>query len=197
MLYWTPSIICLIFYIYFCVLYSTCFVCPPAPHIPLCRRMLVSWGRTQDLCDFGIALPVRRSKHSDISHPIYFTFSFLSVHLVSKTMWRLFEKVLLCTWETSPYRRLPQAACSWAPRWRSSWRSPPQPPQSGSVFPEICNNSVANSFEIFRLATLQGKSHICIPFLGIPRPQSQFPHSCVCERFIYPQDWSTYFLAAE
>ncbi len=25
----------------------------------------------------------------------------------------------------------------------------------------------------------------------IPRPQSQFPHSCVCERFIYSQDRST------
>ncbi len=24
-----------------------------------------------------------------------------------------------------------------------------------------------------------------IPFLGIARPQSQFPHSCVCERIIY------------
>ncbi len=37
------------------------------------------------------------------------------------------------------------------------------------------------------LATLQGKSHLCIPFLGIAGPQSQFPHSCVCERFyIFP-----------
>jgi hypothetical protein len=27
--------------------------------------------------------------------------------------------------------------------------------------------------------TLQRKSHICIPFLGIAPPQSQFPHSCV------------------
>jgi hypothetical protein len=29
--------------------------------------------------------------------------------------------------------------------------------------------------------TLQGKSQLCIPFLGIARPQSQFPHSCVYE----------------
>ncbi len=29
------------------------------------------------------------------------------------------------------------------------------------------------------------------------RPQSQFPRSCVCERFIYSQDRSTYFPAAE
>ncbi len=36
--------------------------------------------------------------------------------------------------------------------------------------------------------TLQGKSHLWIPFLGIVRPQSQFPHSCAFERFIYSQD---------
>jgi hypothetical protein len=41
---------------------------------------------------------------------------------------------------------------------------------------------------------LQRKSHLCIAFLGIARPQSQCPHSCVCERFIYYQDLSTYFL---
>ncbi len=43
----------------------------------------------------------------------------------------------------------------------------------------------------FNLRTiLQRKSHLCIPFLGIARPQSQFP--CVCERFIYSQDQSTH-----
>jgi hypothetical protein len=41
---------------------------------------------------------------------------------------------------------------------------------------------------------LQRKFRLYIPFLGIARPQPQFPHSCVCERFIYSQDWSTYFL---
>jgi hypothetical protein len=30
------------------------------------------------------------------------------------------------------------------------------------------------------------------PEKGIALPQSQFPHSCVCERFIYSQDRSTY-----
>ncbi len=45
--------------------------------------------------------------------------------------------------------------------------------------------------------TLQGKSHLSISYLGIVRPQSQFPHSCVCERFIYSQDRSIYFPAAE
>ncbi len=33
--------------------------------------------------------------------------------------------------------------------------------------------------------TLQGKSHLYIPLGGIAQPQSQFLHSCVCERFIY------------
>jgi hypothetical protein len=32
--------------------------------------------------------------------------------------------------------------------------------------------------------------HLCIPFLEIARPQSQFPYSCVYERFIYSQDRS-------
>ncbi len=36
----------------------------------------------------------------------------------------------------------------------------------------------------FSISTLQQKSHLCIPFLGIA--QLQFPHSCVCEWFIFP-----------
>jgi len=32
-----------------------------------------------------------------------------------------------------------------------------------------------------------------IPRKGISGPQSQFPHSCVCERFIFSQVRSTYF----
>jgi hypothetical protein len=34
-----------------------------------------------------------------------------------------------------------------------------------------------------------------IPRKGIARPQSQFPHSCVCERFIYSHDRSAYSAA--
>jgi hypothetical protein len=41
---------------------------------------------------------------------------------------------------------------------------------------------------------LQRKSYLCIPFLGMARPQPQFPHSCVCEQLIYSQERSTYFL---
>jgi hypothetical protein len=45
--------------------------------------------------------------------------------------------------------------------------------------------------------SLQRKSYLFIPFLGIARPQSQFPHSCDCERFVYSQDRSTDSPAAE
>ncbi len=33
--------------------------------------------------------------------------------------------------------------------------------------------------DIIYSAALPQNSHVCIPFLGIARPQSQFPHSCV------------------
>ncbi len=57
------------------------------------------------------------------------------------------------------------------------------PPFLGPVYearPIDCYSSWPPSF----VAALQRKSHLCIPFLGIARPQPQFPHSCVCERFI-------------
>jgi hypothetical protein len=44
---------------------------------------------------------------------------------------------------------------------------------------------------------LQQESHKYIPRKENARPQSQFPHSCVCERFIYSQDRPTYFPAAK
>ncbi len=36
-----------------------------------------------------------------------------------------------------------------------------------------------------------------IPIKGIARPQSQFSHSCVCERFIYSHDRSAYSAAGK
>jgi hypothetical protein len=36
-----------------------------------------------------------------------------------------------------------------------------------------------------------------IPRKGIARPQFQFPHSCVCEQFIYSQDRSAYSAAGK
>ncbi len=38
------------------------------------------------------------------------------------------------------------------------------------------------------------RSHLCIPFLGSARHQSQFPYSCVWGRFIFTEDRSTYSL---
>jgi hypothetical protein len=38
------------------------------------------------------------------------------------------------------------------------------------------------------------KTSLCIPFLGIERPRSQIPLSCVCGRFINSQDRPTNFL---
>jgi hypothetical protein len=47
---------------------------------------------------------------------------------------------------------------------------------------------------IVLFTALQRQFRLYIPLLGIAWPQPQFPHSCVCERFIYSQDRSTYFL---
>ncbi len=41
-----------------------------------------------------------------------------------------------------------------------------------------------------RETTLQRKFETDIPRKGIARPQSQFPHSCVCQRIIYFHDRS-------
>jgi hypothetical protein len=53
---------------------------------------------------------------------------------------------------------------------------------------------VAHEEWLCTFTTLQRKLHLYIPFLGIAPPQYQFPHLCVCERFIYSHDQSTYFL---
>jgi hypothetical protein len=42
------------------------------------------------------------------------------------------------------------------------------------------------------LPALQRNFDLCIPRNGIARPQSRFPHSCVCERSTYSQDRSIY-----
>ncbi len=47
------------------------------------------------------------------------------------------------------------------------------------------HNTACDMYLFGDVTTLQRKFYLCIPFLRIARPQSQFPHSCVCERFIY------------
>jgi hypothetical protein len=73
------------------------------------------------------------------------------------------------------------------PRGRIRGKSLPPPP--------LHNRSAILSF-LKRNGTLQRISHLCIPRKGITRPQSHFPRSCICERFIYSQDRSTYFPAS-
>ena len=41
---------------------------------------------------------------------------------------------------------------------------------------------------------MQRKSNYVFPEKGIAQPQSQFPHSCVCEQFIFSQDRPHIFL---
>ncbi len=41
------------------------------------------------------------------------------------------------------------------------------------------------------------ETHLCILRKGMARPQSQFAHSCVSERFMYSWNRSTYFPKAE
>ncbi len=42
---------------------------------------------------------------------------------------------------------------------------------------------------------LQRKSYLCTSRTGIARHQAQFPHSCVCDRFILSQNRSTYVVS--
>jgi hypothetical protein len=58
-------------------------------------------------------------------------------------------------------------------------------------------NNKNTSVEGSVLASLQRKSHLCIPRKGITRPQSQFPHLYVCEWFIYSHDRSAYSAAGK
>ncbi len=71
---------------------------------------------------------------------------------------------------------------------------PPPLHSTSTVSPINCLPPKSICAAAHTIDTLERKSHLCIPFLGIARPQSQFPHSYVCERFIYSQDRSTYFL---
>ncbi len=47
------------------------------------------------------------------------------------------------------------------------------------------------------ISTLYRKSDLYIPKNETARPRSQFLHSCICERFIYSQDRSSYLAAAK
>ncbi len=72
---------------------------------------------------------------------------------------------------------------------RKSWMGCSYQQQEGSGY-------AGEAMESF-VDTPQRKLHLCIPRKGMARHQSQFPHSCICERFLYSQDRSTHFPAAE
>jgi hypothetical protein len=46
------------------------------------------------------------------------------------------------------------------------------------------------------VVALQRRSDLCTSRKGTARSQFQFPHSCICERFVYSDDRSTYFPAS-
>ncbi len=80
------------------------------------------------------------------------------------------------------------------PRWGAARRRRTQRRPAADWRTRCRRTQVSSLLNSLFESSLQGKSHLCIPFLGIARPQPQFPHSCVCERFIYSQDRSTYYL---
>jgi hypothetical protein len=71
---------------------------------------------------------------------------------------------------------------------------PPLEEQEESLHHMNYGIAIGKKFSYQCCHTANEKSHLCSPFLGIARPQFHFLHSCVCERFIYSQDRSTYFL---
>ncbi len=50
-------------------------------------------------------------------------------------------------------------------------------------------------FTVYTAKKQHRKFETNIPSKGIAQPQSQFPHSCVCERLIYSHDRSAYSAA--
>ncbi len=60
----------------------------------------------------------------------------------------------------------------------------------------FCGFMVSAGLSIWLLTICSAKTHYQKnkknPRKGIARPQSQFPHSCVCERFMYSHDRSAY-----
>jgi hypothetical protein len=59
------------------------------------------------------------------------------------------------------------------------------------------NTLLTVSVSAFIAQTQFQKFETNIPRKGISQPQSQFPHSCVCERFIYSHDRSAYSAAGK
>ncbi len=99
-------------------------------------------------------------------------------------LWARDELLILITKEAQLFiwRTIPShAGIHWKICWCNKWKK-----ERSFIF----STQHIHSF----LHYTERKSHLCVRFLGIARPQSQFPHSCFCVRFIYSQDRSAYFL---
>jgi hypothetical protein len=68
---------------------------------------------------------------------------------------------------------------------------------SQRVSPPFKNAVKCSQRAMLPIQTQYRKFEKNIPRKEIARGQSQFPHSCVCERFIYSQDWSAFSAAGK
>ncbi len=86
----------------------------------------------------------------------------------------------------------PASLCSLATQFQTQFLESIPCPIAGLKFPTLEFWTQANTAntQFFTFETN-------IPRKGIVRPQSQFPHSCVCERFIYSHDRSAYSAAGK
>ncbi len=88
----------------------------------------------------------------------------------------------------------------WAEHWATAWAEDGGTGEAGVMGEaggmeeagEVCN-SMSQATSLSRLHCNKIPFMYFIPFRGIARPQSQFPHSCFCEWFIYSQDGSNIF----
>ncbi len=90
-----------------------------------------------------------------------------------------------CPTGSLPLLHHPPPSCSIFASWLSLAGQSVGQRSEQAIFhmPEKSKNFFSHQRHIM-LFTLQRKSHLCVPFLGIARPQPQFPHSCVCVRFM-------------
>ncbi len=109
-----------------------------------------------------------------------------------------------CPLDELPEQDLTSAVLVWK-KWRENgiWESTTEHGTPSIVY--LCNKRirVLLSFpklrENYTAKPQYRKFETNIPRIGIARPQSQFPHLlvCVCERFIYSHDRSTYSAAGK
>ncbi len=90
-------------------------------------------------------------------------------------------------------RRWSAAPTEWQPKISGIFAMSPN--ENSWMFRSLNNTSLRWCDEALQDTTQFQKFETKIPWKGTVRPQSQFPHSCVCEPFIYSNDWSAYSAA--